>query len=180
MARRVQLFPLCCSEGDFRGQRFRIHHRRARQGLWLLRRILSHSRAPPLICCQLKGLPPAAHGRGGEMLGLRPVRDVLSRLRHFRGAPCTLTRAVSSRVSIFSTATTPAVREPSPQVRDLPQDIRSRRPPRLSSASPGASRPSAASSSKWRTSSRRRSPSPAPFGVARRPLQSPPDRASRS
>jgi len=40
-------------------------------------------------------------------------------------------------VSIFSTATTPAVREPSQPVRDLPQDIRLRHRPRWSNGSRG-------------------------------------------
>jgi hypothetical protein len=57
------------------------------------------------------------------MQWLRPLRNVLSRLRHLRSSQCTLTPKVFLRVSIFSTATTPVVREPSQPVRDLPQVI---------------------------------------------------------
>ncbi|SPE25199.1 hypothetical protein SBA6_100017 [Candidatus Sulfopaludibacter sp. SbA6] len=64
------------------------------------------------------------------MQWLRPLWYVLSRFRHLRSAPCTLILKEFLRVSIFSTAITPAVREPSQRVRDLPQDIPSPLPPK--------------------------------------------------
>ena len=69
------------------------------------------------------------------MQWLRPLRNVLSRLRNLRSPQCTLTPKVSSQVYTFSTATTPAAKEPSQRVRDLPQDTPSPPQPRSSNAS---------------------------------------------
>jgi len=40
------------------GQRFRLHHHRTLQGLWLLRRVLPHARAFSLLRVQFQGISP--------------------------------------------------------------------------------------------------------------------------
>src|ERR1035441_616906 len=167
------------SGGSF-GQRFRRHYNGAVQGLRVLRGVLSHPRSGSFFRFQFYGLPSPPRRRCREMQWLRPLRYVLPGLRDFRRPLCTLIRKEFSRVSIFSTATIPAVREPSLPVRDLPQVTPLPPPPRWSSDSPPESPRWGASSSRWRTNWQLPSPSRVPFGLAPRRSLSLPDPVFRS
>src|ERR1035438_9497916 len=148
--------------------------------MWFLRGILPHPRPRSLFRVQFKGLPSPPRRLRREVLRLRPLRNVLSRFRYLRSSQCTLTPKVFLQVSIFSTAITLVVREPSQPVRDLPQVIPLLPPPKWSNASPGESQPSVASSYKWRTNSPHPSPFKARSGAAPKPLPSLPAPASPS
>src|ERR1019366_922605 len=99
--------------------------------------------------------------------------------RNLRSSQCTLTPKVFLPVSILSTVTTLVVREPSQQVRDLPQVIPLRHPPRWSNGSPPVSPPLGVFLSRWKTNWPLPSPFRGPCGAARRRSPSPPDRAFR-
>src|ERR1039457_4387794 len=179
MAQRVQTLTLTTPGGPH-GQRPSCNHRRALSRVWFLRGILPHPCPRALFRVQFKGLPSTPRRLWREVLRLRPLRNVLSRFRYLRSSQCTLPPKVFLPASIFSTAITPVVREPSQPVRDLPQVIPSLPPPKWSNASPGGFLPSAVSSFKWR----RNWPPPSPFKArswaAPRPLPSLPAPVSPS
>src|ERR1039457_4666984 len=177
MAQRVHTCTLSIP-GAPHGQRPSCNHCRALTRVWFLRASLPHPRPRALFRVQFKGLPSTPRRLRREVLRLRPLRNVLSRFRYLRSSQCTLTPKVFLQVSIFSTAITPVVREPSQPVRDLPQVIPLLPPPKWSNASPGGYLPSAASSFKWRTNWPPPSPSKARFGAAPKLLQLPPAPAS--